>query len=123
MEEPTFAAAGNGGVWSSVEELAMYQHALKTGAFLSAAVIDDSQTIKKFKNWTDASPEKIGWSWFIGKTNEGYKTIGHTGSQGGFRANYVYVPQKEWLIIILSCAPRPLEDYTKRVFQFLKTGH
>src|SRR5262249_50904332 len=30
-EYPTFAAAGNGGVWSSVEELAAYERAIESG--------------------------------------------------------------------------------------------
>ena len=122
MEEPTFAASGNGGVWSSVEELRMYQQALKNAVFLPKSVIEDSYTIKKFANWKDSNPEKNGWSWFIGKTKEGYKTIGHTGSQGGFRANYVYVPEKDWFVVMLSGVPRPLEEYTERVFNFLQSG-
>jgi CubicO group peptidase (beta-lactamase class C family) len=121
-EEPTFAAAGNGGVWSSVEELAMYAKALNKATFLKAETIDESFQIKKFTNWADTTPEKIGWSWFIGKTKEGYKTIGHTGNQGGFRANYALVPEKGWLIIMLSSSPHPLEEYTERVFQYLRTG-
>lgn len=66
-------------------------------------------------------PPKIGWSWFIDRTKDGFLTIGHTGSQGGFRANYVSVPEKEWFIVILSSAPRPLEEHTLRVLEYLKT--
>src|SRR6185503_1609738 len=33
-EEPTFAAAGNGGVWSSVEELWLYEQAIQKNLFL-----------------------------------------------------------------------------------------
>lgn len=48
-EEPTFPAAGNGGIWSSVEELANYERALKTAKFLKAETIEDSRTIKNFQ--------------------------------------------------------------------------
>ena len=36
-EEPTFAAAGNGGVWSSVEELAQYERAIRNACLPSTA--------------------------------------------------------------------------------------
>ena len=45
-EEPTFAAAGNGGVWSSVEELALYERALWRAAFLPEKTIESSRTVK-----------------------------------------------------------------------------
>lgn len=122
MEEPTFAAAGNGGVWSSVEELALYYKALQSATFLPREVVAESFEIKKFPNWADKTPEQIGWSWFVGKTDQGFTMIGHTGSQGGFRANFQFVPEKQWLVIILSSAPRPLEEYTNRMFDFLNTG-
>jgi CubicO group peptidase (beta-lactamase class C family) len=40
-EEPTFAAAGNGGIWSSVEELWKYEQAIQQSAFLDTAWIKD----------------------------------------------------------------------------------
>ena len=102
MEEPTFAASGNGGVWSSVEELARYRNALQNASFLKPETIRESMEVKPFPNWADSIPARIGWSWFIGKTTDGLKTVGHTGSQGGFRANFVMVPEKAWFIVIRS---------------------
>ena len=121
-EEPTFAAAGNGGVWSSVEELEMYYNALIDNKLFSKAIQDDASTVKKFSNWNGKQPPSIGWSWFIGETKDGYKTVGHTGSQGGFRANYLTVPEREWLIIILSATPRNLEEQTNRILAYLETS-
>jgi CubicO group peptidase (beta-lactamase class C family) len=123
MEEPTFAAAGNGGVWSSVEELALYHKALLAGRFLPQNVITESFAVKSFPQWIDVSPEKIGWSWFVGKTTDGLATIGHTGSQGGFRANYLYIPERKWFIAILASAPWPLEQYTERIVHYLRMGN
>ena len=121
MEEPTFAASGNGGVWSSVEELSAYEAALKRSQFLNAETIKESMDVKKFDDWQDSEPEKMGWSWFIGKTKSGLKTIGHTGSQGGFRANFVMIPEKGWFIVMLSTSPKPLEEYTDRVINWLES--
>lgn len=112
-EEPTFAAAGNGGVWSSVEELANYEQSLKRAVFLSDSLIARSRTITSWPNWEDSVPPSIGWSWFIGQTKDGLKTVGHTGSQGGFLCNYVTVPNKEILFVILCNTPRDAEGSTQ----------
>ena len=34
--------------------------------------------------------------------------IGHTGSQGGFRADYVWLPKKKIFYVILCNTPKPL---------------
>ena len=119
-EEPTFCAAGNGGVWSSVEELARYELALRKGTFLDPASIDSSALIKTFPSWSGDKPPFIGWSWFIGKTTDLLKTIGHTGSQGGFQANYVSIPEKKILFVILCNAPRDLDAVTQLVLTWIK---
>ena len=112
-EEPTFAAAGNGGVWSSLEELAKYEQSLSKNIFLSDSVYTRSRTITPWPNWEDSTPPFIGWSWFIGKTSDGLKTVGHTGSQGGFLCNYVTVPEKEILFVILCNTPRDVDGFTE----------
>ena len=118
-EEPTFAAAGNGGVWSSISELAKYELALQHNKFMSDALFKDSRTIKPWPNWEDATPPFIGWSWFIGETPEGLKTVGHTGSQGGFLCNYVTVPEKEITFIILCNTPRNVDGFTAFITEWL----
>ncbi|MEO8473624.1 MAG: serine hydrolase domain-containing protein [Chryseolinea sp.] len=132
-EEPTFPAAGNGGVWSSVEELARYEQALQSAVFMSKNRIDDSRTIKRFNNWKGTRPfasdwswfkpqvDKgifqpfIGWSWFITRNSTGLQVIGHTGTQGGFVCNYVTIPEKKILIVILCNTPRDLLVYTDKI--------
>lgn len=140
-EEPTFAAAGNGGVWSSVEELANYERALRSGAFLPEEMVDDSRTPKKFDNWIGRrrftanwswfSPRVydgvlqpfVGWSWFTGSTADGSRMVGHTGTQGGFIANYVSIPQKGVLIVILCNSPRDVYAFTDKLLGVLDIDH
>lgn len=119
-EEPTFAASGNGGVWSSVEELAKYEQAIRNATFLKAETITQSRTVFYPQNWSDSIPPQIGWSWFVGQTQDSLKTIGHTGSQGGFVANYVTVPDKDILFIMLCNTPRDIEADAAIVLQFIK---
>jgi CubicO group peptidase (beta-lactamase class C family) len=113
-EEPTFAASGNGGVWSSVEELWKYEQAVQQNIFLDAEGIKKSRTVQQFSNWNDTVPAFIGLCWFIQQTN-GENMIGHTGSQGGFRADYVWLPEKNIFYVILCNTPKPLGDIRKKV--------
>lgn len=118
-EEPTFAAAGNGGVWSSVEELALYEKALHNHTILNEEIITASRTIKEYSNWQDA-PAFMGTSWFIGQTEDGYKMIYHTGTQGGFYGDYVSIPEKGILYLMLCNTPTPQEEKRAAVLAALK---
>jgi CubicO group peptidase (beta-lactamase class C family) len=118
-EEPTFPASGNGGVWSSVEELAKYEQAIQRATFLSPASVTDSRTIKSFSNWKSAQSPVIGWSWFIEENSKGLKTIGHTGSQGGFLCNYVTIPESKVFFAILCNTPRDVNAYTEKIEEWL----
>ena len=118
-EIPTFAAAGNGGVWSSVEELARYELALRHGAFLRPETVADSRTVKTFRNWNAPEPPIVGWSWFIEQTPEHLRTIGHEGSQGGFQCSYVTIPDKDVFFAILTNTPRDEQAFVRRIVQEL----
>ena len=113
-EEPTFAAAGNGGVWSSVNELWKYEQAIQKNIFLDSAWTNRSRTVYNFSNWKDSIPPFIGLCWFITKTNN-ENMIGHTGSQGGFRADYVWLPEKKIFYVILCNTPKPLGALRNKV--------
>jgi len=119
-EEPTFPASGNGGVWSSVEELAKYELAIRNAVFLKPETIAQSKTIFRPANWMSETPPAVGWSWFIGQTTDSLKTVGHTGSQGGFVANFVTVPDKKILFVILCNTPRDIETDATVVLDLLK---
>jgi CubicO group peptidase (beta-lactamase class C family) len=119
-EVPTFAAAGNGGVWSSVEELALYELALRNAKFSKPETIADARTIKTFDHWNLAQPPFIGWSWFVASIDDSIKTVGHAGSQGGFLCNYVSIPEKEVLFVVLCNTPTDMQDMTKRITMWIK---
>ncbi|MEP3208726.1 MAG: serine hydrolase domain-containing protein [Maribacter sp.] len=107
-EVPTFAAAGNGGVWSTTKDLATYEKALQEHTFLSKALIQESRTIYKPKNWNDTNDPKLGYGWFISPKNDSKFNIDmiyHTGSQGGFNAFYYYFPSKDLLYVGLFNRP------------------
>ncbi|MCW5909506.1 MAG: beta-lactamase family protein [Cyclobacteriaceae bacterium] len=119
-EEPTFAAAGNGGVWSSVEELVLYEKALRDRKILNEEIITTSRTAWLYPQWQDTTPPFIGASWFIGKTDEGYEMIYHTGTQGGFYGDYVSIPEKGIVYVMLCNIPTPQEEKRAAVLSILK---
>ncbi len=115
-EFPTFAAAGNGGIWCSVLDLAKYELAIRNHVFLSKESIERSRTVFRPKNWRDSVPPKIGYAWFIREKNAkdnkyGVKIVYHTGSQGGFRAFFISVPEKG--IIFIGLFNRPVKIFSK----------
>lgn len=119
-EEPTFAAAGNGGVWSSVAELWQYEQANQKNIFLRKEWMDKARTIYPFSNWKETKYQPfIGLCWFI-INDRGLNLIGHTGSQGGFRGDYQWVPQKKVFYTFLCNTPYNVEDIRHQVFDILE---
>ena len=119
-EEPTFAAAGNGGVWSSVEELIRYEKAIQEFRFAKRETYAASRTVDRASNWREESAPFMGWSWFIERTEEGVKTIGHTGTQGGFYCHYVYLPDSHILYVLLANREYPREESFTYVLRLLR---
>lgn len=105
-EVPTFAAAGNGGIWSSVMELAKYEKAIRNHVFLGESLTTESREVLRYENWKQETLAFLGYGWFIGNKDDfGVDYVYHTGSQGGFRAFYLSVPDKDLLFIGLFNRP------------------
>lgn len=120
-EEPTFAAAGNGGVWSSVTELWRYEQGIQNNAFLSPQMTGLSRSRYPLPGWQDSLPSRLGLSWFIG--NEGGKVmIGHTGTQGGFIGDYCWWPQTRIFYVLLCNSPQPIREIREKVMKWVDPG-
>jgi CubicO group peptidase (beta-lactamase class C family) len=119
-EEPTFCASGNGGIWSSVNDLYKYYQALMKPAFLNKEIISNSMQVKSFNSWNDTAKPFIGYSWFVTKTFDGQHRIGHTGSQGGFRTNFQFVPGKNIFITMLFNTPQEVAVIMEKIEMILK---
>lgn len=117
-EEPTFAAAGNGGVWSSVEELWKYEQAIQQNVFLERERMLQSRTVYPLPGWKDTMPSRLGLSWFLTK-DRGMDVIGHTGSQGGFISDYLWLPREKIFYVLLCNTPRPIKEIRDKLFAVL----
>jgi CubicO group peptidase (beta-lactamase class C family) len=113
-EEATFAASGNGGVWSNVEELWSYEQAIQKAQFLTADWIRKSRTVFPLSTWKDQQPSRLGLSWFL-TTQSNQDMIGHTGSQGGFISDYCWFPDQKVFYVLLCNIPRPIEEIRTKV--------
>ena len=121
-EEPTFAAAGNGGVWSSVEELWKYEQAIQHHVFLDSNWIKKSRTLYPFPTWKDEQASRLGLSWFL--TREmGLDMTGHTGSQGGFISDYCWLPEKKIFYVLLCNFPKPIKEIRAKLFGLLQQNN
>jgi len=119
-EFPTFTAAGNGGVWCSISDLLKYESAIQHNVFLSQEGIDKSRSILESENWISTeSSSRMGLSWFISAKDNpqnisGKDIIYHTGSQGGFRAFHISIPEEKILYVALFNRP---VDYSTTLFK------
>ena len=118
-EEPTFAAAGNGGVWSSVEELWKYEQAIQQHLFLEDKWIEKSRTNYLFPDWKYSIPSRLGLSWFLTKEMD-LNMTGHTGSQGGFISDYIWLPEKKTFYVLLCNIPKPIKEIRSKLFSVLQ---
>jgi CubicO group peptidase (beta-lactamase class C family) len=121
-EEPTFAAAGNGGVWSSVEELWKYEQAIQQHIFLDSNSINKSRTVFPFPGWKDMMAPRLGLSWFLTREME-LSMIGHTGSQGGFVSDYCWLPEKKIFYVLLCNFPKPIKEIRATLFLTLQKNN
>ncbi len=127
-EEPTFAASGNSGIWSSVLELAKYEEAIQNHVFLNEKLTKESRTPWKPANWKSKYTPFVGYSWFIAKERffaepnpYGVSFVYHTGSNAGFNSFHIRIPEKDLLIIGLF--NQPLKEYKQFVFKTMDIIH
>jgi CubicO group peptidase (beta-lactamase class C family) len=119
-EVPTFCAAGNGGIWCSVNDLYHYYRALQQSSLLNPALLDSSMRIKYFPEWNSTQPPFVGYSWFISYGSDRTLRIGHTGSQGGFTANFEMLPRQNIFIGMLFNKPVSVGRVMQQVEEILK---
>ena len=125
-EYPTFAAAGNGGVWSSIDDLRKYADAFKNNLIVDAKTNTLATEPWKADNWKGETEPWKGMAWFNHKsylhgTNpaEQYTVIEHSGDQGGFRAHLLMIPEPDITIIWLTNNEQLLSEQIWKVMKEL----
>ncbi|NIF07559.1 beta-lactamase family protein [Chryseobacterium sp. Tr-659] len=126
-EYPTFTAAGNGGVWSSIDDLKKYISAIQTCKLTDCVSIKESQTVRKPVNWKSDKPADHTGTWFVHpgfysgiETEENVQVIEHAGDQGGFKSHLIMIPKKEISIIWLTNNNAFITGHIRRILLQLK---
>ncbi len=104
---------------SSVEELWKYEQAIQQHVFLDSEWTERSRTIYPIQNWKDIRKPFMGLCWFI-YGEEKDKFIGHTGSQGGFISDYVWLPGEQIFYVLLCNTPKPIVEIRKAVLNIVE---
>jgi CubicO group peptidase (beta-lactamase class C family) len=94
----TSAVLGDGGIYSSVEDLYKWDQALYTTRLVSAATWQQAFTPGKL---TSGKETGYGFGWEIGEYR-GLKTFGHSGGTIGFRTHIRRFPEKRVTVIVLT---------------------
>lgn len=118
-EYPTFCASGNGGAWSSAEELLRYEEAIEQHRLLNPDYTRLARSIFQPANWSGPNGPQTGFDWFV-RPLCGWNSIGHTGDQGGFRADYVYFPEQNIFCVCLSNGSHDLATLRCEVVRLLQ---
>ena len=81
--------------------------------------MEQSRTKYNFPEWQDGIPSRLGLSWFLTKEME-LDIIGHTGSQGGFISDYLWIPEQRIFYVLLCNIPKPIKEIRTKIFTALQ---
>src|SRR5581483_2465498 len=85
-QSPTSATLGDGGIYSSVEDMEKWDRALQRHTLLSAREMEPAYTPVKVAgvNEPDGTPAEYGFGWFL-NPYKGHRRMWHYGETAGFR--------------------------------------
>ena len=107
-QSSTSATLGDGGIYSSLDDLSKWDDALRHHALLGESAMRPALTAADLSAGTSASPSgaegepvKYGFGWFLNPYH-GYSRMWHEGESIGFRTAIEIFPAKGLTIIILA---------------------
>jgi CubicO group peptidase (beta-lactamase class C family) len=104
-QSPTSAVLGDGGIYSSIDDLAKWDRALRNHTLLSAAEMQPALTpvqpsgrAAKFPN---GKPVSYGFGWFL-DPYQGHQRMSHNGETIGFLTTIQRFPADDLTVIVLA---------------------
>jgi CubicO group peptidase (beta-lactamase class C family) len=94
----TSSVLGDGGIYSSVNDLCKWDQALYTTNLVSAATLAETFTPHTA---TDKPGRSYGFGWYLG-AYRGLNMVWHSGETIGFRTRLVRIPERRFACIILA---------------------
>lgn len=115
LSQPQFDVVGDGGAYSTVEDLAKWAANFTTGRVGGRAGIAEMERAGQLN---DGQPIPYALGLSIGDLH-GFKTLSHGGSYGGYRSELVRIPERRLSVITLcntASASPTLAEQVSRVF-------
>jgi CubicO group peptidase (beta-lactamase class C family) len=104
-QSPTSAVLGDGGIYSSLDDLAKWDRALREHTLLSEEEMRPALTPVEPTDGPakapDGKPVSYGFGWFL-DPYQGHKRMAHDGSTIGFRTTIQRFPDDQLTIIVLA---------------------
>ncbi len=104
-QSPTSAVLGDGGIYSSIDDLAKWDRALRLHTLLTEGemqpALTPAQPADGSAGFPDGKPVKYGFGWFL-DPYQGHKRMSHDGSTIGFLTTIQRFPDDQLTIIILA---------------------
>jgi CubicO group peptidase (beta-lactamase class C family) len=104
-QSPTSAVLGDGGIYSSLDDLAKWDRALREHTLLSAAEMQPALTPVQPPDGPAMFPDgpnvSYGFGWFLDPYN-GHKRMSHDGGTVGFRTTIQRFPDDNLTVIVLA---------------------
>ena len=97
-QSQTSAVLGDGGIYSSVEDLYRWDQAFYTEKLVHASTLQQAFTPAVLN---DGKKTGYGFGWEVGEY-QGLKTVRHGGSTIGFRTEILRIPDKKFTVIVLT---------------------
>jgi len=96
-QSPTSAVLGDGGIYSSVDDLFLWDQTLYTTKLVSDDMLHQAWTPTIT---TNGKQSNYGFGWELGEL-KGMKTLRHGGATIGFRTAILRIPEKKFTVIVL----------------------
>lgn len=94
----TSAILGDGGIYSSVDDLFLWDQALYTTRLVNADLLNQAWTPSILASGKQST---YGFGWELGE-RDGMKTVRHSGGTIGFRTEILRIPEKKFTVIVLA---------------------
>jgi CubicO group peptidase (beta-lactamase class C family) len=104
-QSPTSAVLGDGGIYSSLDDLAKWDRALRDHTLLSEAemrpALTPVQPMDGPPKFPEGKPVSYGFGWFL-DPYQGHKRMSHDGNTIGFRTTIQRFPADQLTVIVLA---------------------
>ena len=118
-EASFFATKADGGIYTSVEEFAQWEKALRNNSIISESMKEEAHSAKI--QIPEIPYTGYGYGWFIEEKPGFPKKVYHTGNNGGFQIYAGRYPAQQILFLIFSTRDdRDREDTVAKMGQIMK---